>query len=289
MHYARAMPIASSEISLNDVRVAATYVYPVKACGAMPVSALRIDRWGGAEDDRRWAIVDAQGDVTWQGAHPRLVLISPRPSAGALHLDAPGQASLTVHDTALVPCAFQIWNEVAARMDRYDGHDAGDAASAWVSAVAGAPLRLVRMGEEALARPHLNRLHVVSRASCDELRVHLQREGGPAAGVLRYRPNLVLDGPDAQLQAFAEDFLLAIRWRDAERDAAVEVGARCIRCVVPNVDPANGETDERVLAALGTLSAQRFPGEPVCFGSYGRATPGTRLAQGQAVTLEFSF
>lgn len=279
MHYARAM----------SVHVAATYVYPIKACAALAVQSLHIDRWGGAEGDRRWAIVNAQGEVTWQGAFPRLVLIAPGLVADGLELRAPGQAPLHVREQGLLRCSFQIWNERTACMDSFDGHDAGDAASAFVSSVAGAPLRLVRMGDEAVSRESANRLHVVSRASCDEAQAQVQRDGGPLAASLRYRPNIVLDGPPAQLQAFAEDFLLAMRWHDGAREATLAVGSRCVRCVVPNVDPVSGEADDRVLAALATLSAQRFPGEPVCFGSYGRATPDARLAAGQAVALDFSF
>ena len=273
----------------ETVRVAATYVYPVKACGAMPVPALHIDRWGGAQDDRRWAIVNAQGEVTWQGAYPRLVLISPQLAGDDLLLAAPGMPALKVPREGLVSCSFQIWNEPLARLDRFDGHDAGDAAGTWVSAVAGAPLRLVRMGDEAVGRDNANRLHVVSRASCDEALAEAGHGGGAAAEVLRYRPNIVLEGPDAQLQPFAEDYLRAMHWHDDGRGATLEVNARCVRCVVPNVDPASGSTDEQVLVALAALSAERLPGEPVCFGSYGKASPGARLAQGQAVVLEFSF
>jgi uncharacterized protein YcbX len=273
----------------HNVRVAATYLYPIKACGAMPVTALHIDRWGGAEGDRRWAIVNAEGEVTWQGATPRLVLISPRVVNEGLLLDAPGQPTLAVPQAGLTPCSFQIWNEPAARLDRFDGHDAGDAASAWISTVAGAPVRLVRLADDVVGRPHANRLHVVSRASCDEARAYLQQEGGPPAEVLRYRPNIVLDGPEALLQVFAEDHLQALRWPDGGCEARVDITSRCIRCVVPNVDPLTGDTDARVLSALANLSAQRFPGEAVCFGVYGRATPGSLLALGQSVTLDFDF
>jgi uncharacterized protein len=283
MHYARAM----HEDPRDAVRVSALYLYPVKGCAAMAVDSLQIDRWGGAQGDRRWAIVNADGEVTWQGAFPRLVLIVPRWTEGELRLDAPGQPSLRVPDDGLRPCTVRIWNDPSARLDPFDGHDAGDDASAWVSAVVGAPLRLVRLGDDAVGRGNANRLHVVSRASCDEVGAQLQHAA--QASLLRYRPNIVLDGPDARLQPFAEDHLQAMRWHDGAREEALEVGSRCVRCVVPNVDPATGDSDERVLAALATLSAQRFPGEPVCFGSYGRARPGSRLVRGQAVALDFSF
>jgi uncharacterized protein YcbX len=277
-------------LSSDGVHVAALYLYPVKGCGALRVPALRIDRWGGAEGDRRWAVVNAGGEVTWQGAWPRLALVQPRIVDGALQLDAPGHGRFVVDEGQLQPCTFQIWNEPAAKLDRFDGHDAGDAAATWLSAVVGAPLRLVRMGDEAVGRGAANRLHIVSRASCDEAQAQVQRAGGAATELLRYRPNIVLDGPVSALQPFAEDFLLSLHWHDAASgEGALEVSRRCVRCVVPNVSPSSGETDERVLAALAQLSAQRFPGEPVCFGVYAQAIRGARLHEGQAVSLAFSF
>lgn len=277
--------------SSDGVQVAELYLYPVKGCGAMRVPELGIDRWGGAEGDRRWAVVNAELEVTWQGAYPRLALVQPRmEGSGALQLEAPGHHGFAVPEGELRPCTFQIWNETAAKLDRFDGHDAGDAAGAWLSTVVGAPLRLVRMGDEAVGRGHANRLHIVSRASCDEAQAQVQRGGGGAAELLRYRPNIVLDGPASALQPFAEDFLQSMQWHDeASGDGTLQVGSRCVRCVVPNVSPSSGETDERVLAALAQLSAQRFPGAPVCFGVYGHASPGARLREGQAVALGFSF
>ncbi|WOB07760.1 MOSC domain-containing protein [Piscinibacter gummiphilus] len=271
--------------SLDAVHVAAAYLYPVKACGAMPVDALHIDRWGGAEGDRRWAIVNAEGEVTWQGTYPRLVLISPTLLPDGLRLEAPGQPTLTVPDAGLAACSFRIWNEAAARLDRHEGHDAGHASSAWVSAVAGAPVRLVRLSDEAVGRGEANRLHVVSRASCDDAAAQLRRDGGPAAGVLRYRPNLVLDGPESLLPPFAEDHLRSLAWPGGRLD----ISSRCVRCVVPNVDPATGDTDARVLAALAALSAERLPGGPVSFGCYGQATAGARIVRGQVLSLELDF
>ena len=63
-----------------DLACAATalYVYPIKSCAGMPVRELELDARGGAAGDRTWAIVDAQGAVTWLGTHARLALVHPR-------------------------------------------------------------------------------------------------------------------------------------------------------------------------------------------------------------------
>jgi hypothetical protein len=58
---------------------------------------------------------------------------------------------------------------------------------------------------------------------------------------------------------------------------------------VPDVDPATGVAGRGVLDAMAELAAQRRPGGPVVLGVYGRATPGARLARGQALSLAFSF
>src|SRR3954468_13926619 len=88
----------------DEAVVVGAWVYPVKSCGAMPVDELVFDRWGGAEGDRRWAVVDTSGSVTWQGAHPRLALVRPRIAGDVLALRAPGHEPLDVRDESLAAC-----------------------------------------------------------------------------------------------------------------------------------------------------------------------------------------
>jgi uncharacterized protein YcbX len=273
----------------GDAVVAATCIYPIKSCGAMPVDELVFDRWGGAEGDRRWAVVDASGSVTWQGAHPRLALVQPRIAGAVLALRAPGHEPLDVRDDGLAACEVGMYNEGARRTDVFAARAAGAAADRWISAVAGAPLRLVRLGDEAVGRGHAERLHVVTLESAREVDALLRARGAPAADVLRYRPNVVLAGQGAPLVPFVEDVLEAMAWAYEERELRLDVTGRCVRCIVPDVDPATGVAGADVLPALAELSAQRLPGQPTAMGAYGNATPGGRLARGQAVRLAFAF
>ncbi len=275
--------------SADAAVVAAAYLYPVKACGAFEVERLAIDRWGGAEGDRRWAVVDASGAVTWQGAHPRLALVRPLPAGDVLTLRAPGHAALEVRDDGLAACEVGMFDEAARRTDVFPGRAAGAAADRWISAVAGAPLRLVRLGDEAIGRAHAERLHVVTLESAAEVDAALRARGEPPADVLRYRPNLVLRGQGAPLVPFVEEVLERLSWAHDGGEARLAVTARCVRCVVPNVDPATGRAGAHVLPALAELSAQRHPGQPTALGMYGNATPGATLARGQALRLSFAF
>jgi len=282
---------STSNWSAETARIAAAYLYPVKSCGAMAVDELVFDRWGGAEGDRRWAVVGADGSVTWQGSYPRLALVRPRLEGGELVLTA---AAGTLPAAAPLRVASEgpwmdvgLWNDVDRRTDVFACRAAGPQADAWLSAVVGAPLRLVRLGDAALARPNAERLHVIARESAREVDAWLRARGEPPADELRYRPNLVLAGPDASaLAPFVEDMLASVRWG---RDEAITVGTRCVRCIVPDVDPATGTPGERVFPALADLSARRAPGGPTTLGVYGRGTPGARLARGQQVALEIAF
>src|ERR1700761_6105853 len=142
------MSIADFELACGAI---ALHVYPVKACAGVAVTELVLDARGGAAGDREWAIVDDDGAVTWQGAHPRLALVHPRVTPAGLRLASPGVDEIDV-PAALAPCRVKIWNDLGARHDSFDAADAGDAVAAWLQGVVGAPLRLVRLGEAALAR-----------------------------------------------------------------------------------------------------------------------------------------
>ncbi len=269
-----------------DLACAATalYVYPIKACAAMPVAEIALDERGGASGDRQWAVVDAEGAVTWQGAHARLALVHPRLDGAGLRLHAGGHADVAT-PSALAPRRIRLWNDLAARHDEFEAFDAGDAVAAWLERVVGAPLRLVRLGEAALARDGTNALHLVFAPSVAAVDAQLAAGGRPAAAVLRYRPNIVLSGA---LDEFIEESVAAVHWQGAAGPVPLAITAPCIRCVVPSVDPATAQVDEAVGDALTRLSQQRRPGATV-FGVYARGAAGARLRVGETARLELAF
>ncbi len=282
-----------SPLSAFDLDAVATalFVYPVKACAGVAVDALALDERGGAVGDRRWAIVNAEGEVTWQGAHPRLALVRPRPTATRLALDAHGFASVDAPPAAgLQARRVKIWNDAHACHDTFEAADAGDAVAAWLADVVGADLRLVRLGERAVARDGPAALHVVFAESMAAVDGHLEAAGGPRADSRRYRPNIVLAAAAGQaFDAFVEDTLRALEWQARPGPTRLEITSPCIRCVVPNVDPATARVDPATLQALEDLAQRRHPGGPTTFGVYARGAAGARLQVGDGVRLELAF
>ncbi len=266
-----------------DLACAATalVLYPIKACAGVPVAEIVLDARGGGAGDREWAIVDADGAVTWQGAHPRLALVHPRVARAGLRLGSPGVDDIAVPDV-LAPCRVKIWNDLGARHDSFDAADAGDAVAAWLQGVVGAPLRLVRLGEAALAREGTNALHLVFTPSVAALEAHWG-----ATDPRRFRANVILEIAGGDGNEFIEESLEALEWH-GEAATRLEITAPCVRCVVPNVDPASARVDDSFGDALARLSQQRRPGATV-FGIYARGAAGARLRVGDAAKMVLAF
>lgn len=271
-----------------EARVDALFIYPIKACGAMRVTQLDITAAGLIAGDREWAVIDDKGEVTWQGAHPRLALVRPALDGGVLRLTAPGETDVEVA-SAEGPCTVRMWNDSVKEMETFAAFDAGDAAAALMQQVTGAPLRLVRFGAQALARRGINPLHLVSLPSVDELNAHLAGEGIAEAEALRFRPNLVLGATAEPLLPFIEEQVTQVHGGEGEHSWQMPVSAPCIRCVVPGVSPSSGEVNEALPPAVAQLSGQRFPGEPSIFGVYAMPAPGTQIRAGDRLWLELNF
>ena len=266
------------------------FVYPIKACAGVRVAQLHFTERSTIQDDREWVVIDPTDEVTWQGAHPRLALVQPALHAGGLTLRAPGESMLVVPGPgADADRTIRLWNDSAKLMETHAGRDAGDGAAAFLERVTGAKLRLVRLDIEARTRPSINPVHVTSLHSLAELNEHLQAHGGAAAQMARLRPNLVLAGGGPQALAFLEEQVARLVWGAEAQQNELTLFDRCVRCVVPNVDPGTADVSEAPLQALAVLSAQRFPNQPVCFGVYGRPTRPSVLSQGDLLVAELSF
>jgi uncharacterized protein YcbX len=271
------------------LRVTQLFVYPIKACAGVPVQALRLCEAGGVDGDRTWAITDAEGVVTWQGAYPRLALVRPVPVEGSLRLQAPGVPSLRVPGQPnRRGCEVRLWNDTRGLHESFEAEEAGADVQAWLARVVGAPLRLVRLGAAALGRSSLNPVHLVSARSVQALGRHLVAEAAVGDLVERLRPNIVVDAlEDDALQPFDEDHLARIVWPQA--GVVLEATGLCVRCVVPNVDPRTAEVGDEPLRGMAALSATRRPGQPVSFGVYACSSTAGTLAVGDTGWAELRF
>lgn len=250
------------------------WIYPVKACAGMPLQSVRLGPHG-LVGDRDWAVVDATGALSWQGAVPRLALVRPELTVNSLVLHGPGRGALDLPRHAPgTPCRVTAWNEQRRDVDTFFAHDAGDAAAGWLSDLTGEPLRLVRLADDARHRPAPNPLHLLTLVSLQSLN---ERLAVPVM-IERFRPNLVIDA-DPRLPAFCEDLIDALQLPGAPTLAAA---GPCVRCVVPNVDPADASVGDEPLASVKAISAERQPGGPVTFGSYLRPDAAGLLHVGMA-------
>jgi uncharacterized protein YcbX len=213
------------------------YIYPFKSARAIPLRSARLGATG-LQWDRHWMAVDERSRFVSQRTHPLLARVQPALDfdAGNLRLEAQGMPPLFLRlDAGGQETSVALWDDCCAALDQ------GDAAARWISQVAGAALRVVRMAPETrrIASPRYVGsnaakvsfadafpLLVCNRASLDELN---ERMPEPVP-MERFRPNIVLEG----LPAFAEDGIRAVR-----------IGATSLRLVKPSTRCIITSTDQK--------------------------------------------
>ena len=235
----------------TTVSVASLHVYPIKSCGGIALAeALLIET--GIEFDRAWMVVDPTGLFVTQRELPRMVLIQPTLKTSEMVLRAPGMLALHVAlDRVEARVIATVWDdEVAA-------YDMGDLCAQWFSDFLGRPLRLVRFD------PEQKRLSdhrwtgdidaengftdgfpilVSSVAALAELNRRLRLQGLLEVTLARFRPNLVLDGLDAH----GEDALDEIAFATDDGPVRIKLVKPCVRCPIPDIDPATAEPGHAV-------------------------------------------
>ena len=230
------------------------YRYPVKSGQAQSLQASPVGQLG-LLGDRRWMVVEAEnGRFLTQRAWPQLGQISARDDdAGQLLLEAPGQVPLRVP----VPLTDDDLRGVTIWRDTLRVPDAGEAAANWLSALLGKDVRLVYCPEQRArylpngyglnsdraAFPDGFPLLLIGQGSLDEL----SRRVGRPMEMLRFRPNLVVQGAEP----FAEDGWKRIRIGTLE----FRVLKPSVRCIFTTIDPRTGERspDREPMTTLKTF------------------------------------
>lgn len=236
-------------------------LFPVKSCAPLTPDHAIVER-RGLRGDRRWMIVDAQGQFVTARKQPRLVLIRSVFDGDLLHLDAPGMPRLYLQpDANASGTLVRVWDdEVAATSAQAD-------ADAWISDYLGFAAQFVFMADDC-ERPVDQKyarlgdqvsfadgfpMLLISQAALDDLNGRL----ASPVPMLRFRPNLVI----ANTAPHAEDGWRAIRIGEV----AFDVVKPCVRCVLTTVDPATGVIDPTG-EPLRTLITYRRGPKGVTFG-----------------------
>ncbi len=256
--------------------------YLVKSCRGESLDTAVVEPWGLA-GDRRWMVVDPDGDViTAREAHG-LLTIDPLVTDAGLRLTAPGADPI---DVAFPDPAKQspvhLWkSDLTATI--------ADDAGAWLSARLGRPARLAHLDDPTRRPTSAAFSEPGDRVSfADGYPLLIATEASLAAlnGALdeplamdRFRPNVVTSGGEA----WAEDDWRRLRIGDATFRAV----KGCARCVMVTLQPdhatgevTGGKEPTRTLARL-----RRF-GSGVWFGvNLIPDTPGATIRVGDDLEI----
>jgi uncharacterized protein YcbX len=236
------------------ITVSQLYIYPVKGLKAIALESARCtDR--GLEHDRRFMVVDADGQFMTQRAHPRMATVWTEIADGMLILSAPDVAPVEV---PLQPqgersMRVQVWRSTC------DAVPASRAADAWLSDYLGTPCQLVympdsthRLSNEAFAPGKLVSFAdgyaylITGESSLADLNARLAARGVAPVPMNRFRPSIVVKGSTP----YAEDEGGAVRVGDAVLRGVKPSG----RCEVITTDQSTGERrSNEPLATLGTF------------------------------------
>jgi uncharacterized protein YcbX len=249
------------------MRVQSLFIYPVKSLSGIEVSSLELDEFGPA-GDRRWMLVNDQGQFITQRQEPLLAKVVTRLGPEGVEIDIPGQGDITV------------WRDTVKAVT---GPEEADEA---ISRYIGRSLRFVHMPDDSFRRvdpvrvPENRRvgfadgfpLLITNQASLDELNSRLDN----AVEMRRFRPNVVISGAEA----WSED-----RWQSVRvGETRFTISKPCSRCVMTTVDPDTGLKDTDA-EPLRTLSRYRKTVDGVIFGQNAVHQGYGRLSVGDAVEI----
>lgn len=252
------------------------YHYPIKSCAGLSVDHLVFDQYGPVAD-RRWLLVDEQGQFLSQRQLPTMARIEPFWQEGSWYVRAEG------HDVLrLIPPNNSDVRSVTVWRDKMLAQDMGDRAATWFSTVLQRSVRLLGMCAETERQVDAQYAHtaqplafadgfpllVIHQASLDFLSAEL----GRPVGAERFRANVVVTGG----QAFDE-----LHWSRIVSSTSVEAYLAmvkpCERCVIPTRHPITLERESDVLAVL---KQHCRPDGAIIFGQNAQAVGITTLRVG---------
>jgi MOSC domain-containing protein len=245
--------------------LASVHIYPLKGCRAVDLDEAVVEPWGLA-GDRRWLLVDADGQFTTQREHPALARLVVGYDAGPdIAVSCDGYPPLRVAAPGGCPELLKVtvWRSTVLAAA------AGSEADAWFSAYLGQPVRLVYLDDPTrrAVDPEFGAagdvvsfadgypLLLTSAGSLDQLGQWLTADGDQPVPMNRFRPNVVVSG----FGPWEED-----RWRRIRiGSVSFRVAKPCGRCIVTTTDQTTGERGRQ---PLRMLARHRRFGKSLVFG-----------------------
>ena len=235
------------------------FIYPIKSARGVPVNETPLEMSGPVQD-RRWMLVDEEGQFLSQRRLPRMALLSPRFETDNLVVEAPDMPPLVIPKWS----GNGDWIRVRLWRDQLLLPHPDARYSQWFSSFLGHACRFVHLPDSVIrgVEPPYNNhpwrvsladgypLLLVAQASLDLLNEQLRSP----VGMERFRPNLIITGA----LAHEEDSWCRLRVGEIE----LHVVKPCARCSIVLVNPA---TAERGIEPLHTLARYRRKPQKVMF------------------------
>jgi uncharacterized protein YcbX len=236
-------------------RLTSIHRFPVKSCQGATVEKATVEPWGLA-GDRRWMLVDEDGEVITAREVNQMLLIRPELTSAGLRVIAPQLPAreITTPESGHVPVSLWSSRLTATPVDAET--------DAWFSKALGREAHLVYLDDPhrrptdprfsepddrvnfADGYPLLLATEESLAALNDELlsAADVEREPLP---MTRFRPNLVVAG----FEPWAEDDWRRIR----VGDAVFRVVKGCARCVITTIDPTTAEREKEPIKSLARI------------------------------------
>ncbi|MBI9063146.1 MAG: MOSC domain-containing protein [Marinilabiliaceae bacterium] len=238
------------------------YIYPIKSLGAISLQQSKIDRFG-LQHDRRWMLVDEQGQFVTQRRHSELCFFDVSAYEDGFRITNRKHTQFGL-ELPLAKVSGQkklvtVWNDtinaelVDPEIDELFSQVLGQSVSLVKMPVDGnrqvdpryAPQGTVTAFSDGFP------LLLIGQSSLDHLNAKLQLP----IDMLRFRPNLVFTGGEPHFEDTLKTFQIG--------PAAFQAVKPCSRCVVTTIDP---ESALRSPEPLRTLSKYRLQDGKVMFG-----------------------
>lgn len=228
------------------------YIYPIKSTKGIQLKQTIVEE-KGLKDDRRYMLVDNNGQFITGRTNPELTQITIAFSKNGLLVSAPKQDSFYIQPEHFSEqlITVQVWSDTLTAQHCHHDYDQ------WFSSFLKQDCKLVYFADSS-SRCVKNKqtqvsfadgypLLLINQSSVDHLNTLLDTP----VTALNFRPNLVIKG-DAP---FIEDSWLRIKIGEVE----FEVSKPCSRCNFTNVDPKTGVADLK--QPLSTLAQFRYNSE----------------------------
>jgi uncharacterized protein len=235
---------------MTNYTLSAINLYPVKSLAGISVTRWPVTKTG-LQYDRKWMLVDHDGQFLSQRKIPKMALIRTVLTETHLVLSASGMEELPL---PLIPVDGDIINSTIWN-DQCDACSVSPEADQWLSSFLTHECRLVYQPDEMIRQvdpdygcqtdnvafsdgfPFL----IISENSLVSLNQEMQLN----LPMTRFRPNLVISG----CPGYAED-----SWRKISIGAIdFRLPKPCSRCAIPTIDPETAQTGKEPLRTLNRI------------------------------------